>query len=313
MMLDDRSTPTFMEDKQANGQPVSSIDTNPLSGPLNSCSPEVTKTPLTGDSMISEVLEAEQPRASIGVAIHHLNVDGSAGPGDFQQTVGNIFLSAFDSLRQSIRKEKPRRRILNEIDGLLLPGEMVLVLGRPGSGCSTLLKTISGDTHGLSIESEASLNYNGVSVKQMFHLFRGEAIYMAENDVHFPQLTVRETLSFAARARSPPINHPPGITRRMYADQLRDSVAASFGLSHVMETNVGNDLVPGVSGGERKRVSIAEAALSGSPIQCWDNSTRGLDSSNAISFCEVLKTSARSAKSTICVAIYQAPERAYQV
>jgi ABC-type multidrug transport system ATPase subunit len=57
---------------------------------------------------------------------------------------------------------------------------------------------------------------------------------------------------------------------------------AMLGLSHTINTRVGNDFVRGVSGGERKRVSIAEATLSGSPLQCWDNSTRGLDSANAL-------------------------------
>jgi ATP-binding cassette subfamily G (WHITE) protein 2 (PDR) len=51
-----------------------------------------------------------------------------------------------------------------------------------------------------------------------------------------------------------------------------------FGLSHTYNTKVGSDFVRGVSGGERKRVSIAEMALTGSPLGCWDNSTRGLDS-----------------------------------
>lgn len=50
---------------------------------------------------------------------------------------------------------------------------------------------------------------------------------------------------------------------------------AMFGISHTVNTRVGNDFVRGVSGGERKRVSIAEAALSFAPLQCWDNSTRG--------------------------------------
>ncbi len=71
--------------------------------------------------------------------------------------------------------------------------------------------------------------------------------------------------------------------------------------------------VRGVSGGERKRVSIAEAALSAAPLQCWDNSTRGLDSANAVEFCKTLRMSTDLAGSTACVAIYQAPQNAYNV
>lgn len=88
---------------------------------------------------------------------------------------------------------------------------------------------------------------------------------------------------------------------------------AAFGISHTINTRVGNDFVRGVSGGERKRVSIAEASLAGAPLQCWDNSTRGLDSANAIEFCKTLRTSAELMETTCAVAIYQAPQSAYDI
>jgi ATP-binding cassette, subfamily G (WHITE), member 2, PDR len=142
--------------------------------------------------------------------------------------------------------------------------------------------------------------------------FRGEAIYTAEVDVHFPMLTVGQTLDFAASARAP--RHIPGdVDRKTYSRLLRDVIMVVFGISHTVNTRVGNDFVRGVSGGERKRVSIAEAALGGAPLQCWDNSTRGLDSANAIEFCKTLKMSTELAGSTAVVAIYQAPQTAYDV
>src|SRR5271170_4932769 len=139
--------------------------------------------------------------------------------------------------------------------------------------------------------------------------FRGECIYQAEVDVHFPQLTVGQTLGFAAEARAPR-NRFPGVSRKQYAEHMRDVVMAVFGLSHTINTKVGNDFIRGISGGERKRVSIAEAALSGAPLQCWDNSTRGLDSANAIEFCKTLRIETELANATAAVAIYQAPQSA---
>jgi ATP-binding cassette subfamily G (WHITE) protein 2 (PDR) len=88
---------------------------------------------------------------------------------------------------------------------------------------------------------------------------------------------------------------------------------AVFGISHTINTIVGNDFVRGVSGGERKRVTICEAALSGAPLQCWDNSTRGLDSANAIEFCKNLRMGAEFMGTTSVVAIYQAPQSAYDL
>jgi ATP-binding cassette subfamily G (WHITE) protein 2 (PDR) len=88
---------------------------------------------------------------------------------------------------------------------------------------------------------------------------------------------------------------------------------AMFGVSHTVNTKVGNDFIRGVSGGERKRVTIAEAALSFAPLQCWDNSTRGLDSANAVEFCRTLRTQCDVFGASTCVAIYQAPQAAYEV
>ena len=180
------------------------------------------------------------------------------------------------------------------------------------SGCSTFLKTVAGETSGLYIDDKSHINYQGIAPKQMHKDFRGEAIYTAEVDVHFPMLSVGETLEFAAQARAP--RHiPGGISRQEYARYLRDMIMAVFGISHTINTRVGNDFVRGISGGERKRVTIAEAALSAAPLQCWDNSTRGLDSANAIEFCKTLRMSTSLLGSTAVVAIYQAPQTAYDV
>lgn len=149
-----------------------------------------------------------------------------------------------------------------------------------------------------------------MTAKEMHSHHRGEAIYTAEVDVHFPMLTVGDTLTFAARARQPR-QLPQGLNRNDFADHLRDVVMAMFGITHTVNTVVGNEYIRGVSGGERKRVTISEAALSGAPLQCWDNSTRGLDSANAIEFIKTLRLQTELFHSTACVSIYQSPQSAY--
>ncbi|KAF1841024.1 opaque-specific ABC transporter CDR3 [Cucurbitaria berberidis CBS 394.84] len=243
-----------------------------------------------------------------GVAFRGLNVWGKGSPTDFQSTVGNKILKLPSLFGRGAQKVE----ILRDLEGLVLPGEQLCVLGPPGSGCSTLLKTIAGDTHGFKVNSDAYLNYQGIPAKDMKTSFRGEAIYTAEVDAHFSQLSVGDTLYFAARARAPR-NIPGGVSRQLYAEHLRDVVMAMFGISHTINTQVGNDFVRGVSGGERKRVTIAEATLSFAPLQCWDNSTRGLDSANAVEFCKTLRTQCDVFGTSTCVAIYQAPQAAYDV
>lgn len=80
-----------------------------------------------------------------------------------------------------------------------------------------------------------------------------------------------------------------------------------------MDTKVGNDFVRGVSGGERKRVSIAESVVCGAPLQCWDNSTRGLDAANATEFIRSLRLSAEMMDASMFVSLYQASQEAYDL
>ncbi|KAF1808725.1 ABC drug exporter AbcA [Eremomyces bilateralis CBS 781.70] len=253
--------------------------------------------------------ESFHPRTA-GVAFRNLNVHGFGQETDYQRSVGNVIFEAVGMVRSLLRHGKRKIDILRDFDGLVRKGEMLVVLGPPGSGCSTLLKTISGETHGIYIGEDSYLNYQGINAQQMQKNFRGEAIYTAEVDVHFPMLSVGDTLTFAARARAPR-KIPGGVSLSQYSQHLRDVIMAVFGISHTVNTRVGNDFIRGVSGGERKRVTIAEASLSGAPLQCWDNSTRGLDSANAVEFCKTLRMNSDISDTTACVAIYQSPQSAY--
>lgn len=152
----------------------------------------------------------------------------------------------------------------------------------------------------------------GIDPEQLRTSLRGDVLYNADVDSHLAHLTVGETLTFAARCRS--VRHRPGGLSREQADNMmRDVMMAAFGINHTFHTRVGDEFVRGISGGERKRVSIAEAALSGAKFQCWDNSTRGLDSANAINFCKNLRLQADLMGVAAAVSIYQAPQTAYEV
>ncbi|KAL2831229.1 ABC-2 type transporter-domain-containing protein [Aspergillus cavernicola] len=254
----------------------------------------------------------QYPDRTAGVAFRNLNVHGFGSPTDYQKDVLNSILEFGTIARRLAGIRLSKIQILRGFDGLVRSGEMLVVLGRPGSGCSTFLKTIAGEMNGIQVSEDTVLNYQGISAKDMQKAFRGEAIYTAENDVHFPQLSVGDTLTFAAPARAPR-NRLEGVSSQQYAEHMRDVVMAMLGLSHITNTRVGNDFIRGVSGGERKRVSIAEATLSQAPLQCWDNSTRGLDSANALEFCKNLALMSKYTGSSACVAIYQASQSAYDI
>jgi ABC-type multidrug transport system ATPase subunit len=81
--------------------------------------------------------------------------------------------------------------------------------------------------------------------------FKGETVYNAESDTHFPHLTVKQTLEFAAALRMPR-NRIIGNSREDHIQQMTAVAMAVCGLTHVHDVKVGSDYVRGVSGGERK-------------------------------------------------------------
>ncbi|KAL4971206.1 ABC drug exporter AbcA [Aspergillus desertorum] len=261
--------------------------------------------------------ERGQDFRRVGVCFQDLSVFGYTSAMDFQKTVANIWLAlpgmiARRLLPSTRTSGQTRVEILQQFDGIIRPGEMCVVLGPPGSGCSTFLKTISGDRDGIYVNRNSYFNYQGISDKEMHTAHRGDAIYTAEIDVHFPMLTVGETLMFASYARCQR-ELPAGTTRKRYCKHLRDVVMAMYGITHTIHTKVGDEFVRGVSGGERKRVTIAEATLSNAPFQCWDNSTRGLDAANAVEFCKTLRLQSELFGQTCAVSMYQAPQSAYNL
>jgi ATP-binding cassette, subfamily G (WHITE), member 2, PDR len=146
----------------------------------------------------------------------------------------------------------------------------------------------------------------------MHSKLRGECSYQAEADVHFPTLTTKETVTVSTRARAPHTLKSQG-SLRAYIDNAVSSTLRNLGLEHTLDTKVGSDVIPGISGGERKRLSIAEVLACTSPLQCWDNSTRGLDSVNALQFIRTLRQETRIRNSAALVTLYQTSDDIYQV
>lgn len=255
-----------------------------------------------------EQFGVKRPRASI--TIKNLTVTGAATGIKIHKTVGSALVTPFGFASIHRHRHLPRKTILKDFNGHVESGEMLLVLGRPGSGCTTFLKAITGRLEGLKVADGSNISYNGVPQKD-FRL-RGEVLYNQENECHFPHLTVAQTLNFAVAARAPAQN-AFGLPRQELCRHICEVVMAVFGLSHARDTKVGNDYVRGVSGGERKRVSIAEMAVSGGLIAAWDNASRGLDSATAYDFVNALKTSATVTGTTHAVAVYQASQSMYNL
>jgi ABC-type uncharacterized transport system YnjBCD ATPase subunit len=172
-----------------------------------------------------------------------------------QQDALSLFTNLITMIRNSLKKPQ-ERRILHDIDGILAPGEMMLVLGPPSSGCTTLLRMLSGQIEGYRKWS-GSISYSGINLETMRKRFAGMLTFNDAIDHHFPYLTVSQTLEFAASTKTPRMLMD-GVSRKQYIEGIKNILMAIFGLRHTAQTRVGNDFVRGVSGGERRRVSIAE-------------------------------------------------------
>jgi ABC-type glutathione transport system ATPase component len=98
---------------------------------------------------------------SAGVCFQNLNVHGFGESTDYQKDVANVWLSLAGWAKSLISSNKQRIDILRQFDGIVNKGEMLIVLGPPGSGCSTFLKTIAGEMNGIYVDDDAYFNYQG--------------------------------------------------------------------------------------------------------------------------------------------------------
>ena len=110
----------------------------------------------------TEDAQAHPPR-TLGVAFSGLSVHGFGSDTDYQKSVGNVWLEMIGLARETLGlgRKKHKVQILQNVEGLVESGEMLVVLGPPGSGCSTFLKTIAGETHGLHVDKSSTINFQG--------------------------------------------------------------------------------------------------------------------------------------------------------
>ena len=310
----------------ANGESEATEETtgmNPFEGPSLEADPRLDPKSDSFDSKywirnMKRVMDTDPDHykpTSLGVAFKDLRAHAKSSDADYQATMMNVPFKLAGELWDKIANRNDTSRdfdILKPMDGLIKKGTVTVVLGRPGAGCTTFLKTISSHTYGFHVDKNSVISYDGLTPTQIRNNYRGDVTYSAETDVHFPHLTVGQTLNFASSLRTPQ-NRPEGISREVYSQRITEVYMAMYGLSHTFNTKVGNDIVRGVSGGERKRVSIAEVSLCGSYLQCWDNATRGLDSATALEFIRALKTQATVMDVTSLIAIYQCSQDAYDL
>ncbi|KAI9314324.1 ABC-2 type transporter-domain-containing protein [Dichotomocladium elegans] len=204
-----------------------------------------------------------------------------------------------------------KKTILKGISGFCKDGEMLLVLGRPGAGCTTLLKVL-GNIRNSYTHIGGEISYGGIDPITFAKRYRGQVVYNEEEDMHYPTLTLRQTLQFALRTKTPG-NRLPDETRDDFINKIQYMLGNMLGLSKEMDTLVGNAFLRGLSGGERKRLSIAEVMTTNSSINLWDCSTRGLDAASALDYVRSLRIMTNIFNKTTVATLYQASNNIFSL
>ncbi|TMW64830.1 hypothetical protein Poli38472_008997 [Pythium oligandrum] len=227
--------------------------------------------------------------------------------------------------RLSAKKHKVTKHILHDMNGVFMPGSMTLILGQPGSGKSSLMRILGGRfpvTKDVTFKGE--ITYNGAKRDEVLKRLPQFVSYVTQRDVHFPMLSVKETLEFAHECcggelsereekrfnkGTPEENQAALNAARALYKHYPDVVIQQLGLENCQDTVVGDAMVRGVSGGERKRVTTGEMAFGNKYVTLMDEISTGLDSAATYDIVKTQRSIAKKLRKTVVIALLQpAPE-----
>ncbi|WVZ23644.1 hypothetical protein V8G54_002188 [Vigna mungo] len=183
------------------------------------------------------------------------------------------------------------RHVLKKVSFQAKPWEILAIVGPSGAGKSSLLEILAGKHSPQG--GTVLVNHKPVDKAQ----FRKLSGYVTQKDTLFPLLTVEETLMFSAKLRLK-------FSQEELCSRVK-SLIKELGLDHVAGTRIGDDRVRGISGGERRRVSIGVEVIHEPKVLILDEPTSGLDSTSALQIIDMLKVMADTRGRTIILSIHQ--------
>ncbi|KAK2417908.1 pleiotropic drug resistance protein [Trifolium repens] len=219
---------------------------------------------------------------TIEVRFEHMKIKAEVHVGKrASPTLTNYVLDMVEApLNYILRRRRQQVNILNNVSGIIKPGRMTLLLGPPSSGKTTLLLALAGKLDP-KLKFSGKVTYNGHEMNEFVP--QRTAAYVSQNDLHIGELTVRETLEFSARFQGVGLRYDmlEEVSRREKErniipdpdiDVFMKAIATGgqksnfvidyylkiLGLETCADTVVGNAMLRGVSGGQRKRVTTGE-------------------------------------------------------
>ncbi|OAY36807.1 pleiotropic drug resistance protein 1 [Manihot esculenta] len=272
---------------------------------------------------------------TIEVRFEHLTVEAEAYEGSRAlPTFFNYYINMLEGLLNNfhiLSSRKKRLHILKDVSGIIKPSRMTLLLGPPSSGKTTILLALAGKLDP-TLKVSGRVTYNGHHLHEFIP--QRTAAYISQHDLHIGEMTVRETLAFSARCQGVGSRYDllAELSRREIAENIKpdsdidvfmkaaategqevnvmtDYILKVLGLEVCADTMVGDEMLRGISGGQRKRVTTGEMLVGPSLALFMDEISTGLDSSTTYQIVESLRQYVQILKGTALISLLQpAPE-----
>ncbi|KAL9684788.1 hypothetical protein QQ045_022229 [Rhodiola kirilowii] len=271
----------------------------------------------------------------IEVRFEHLSVEGDVYVGSRAlPTLLNATLNAIESILALLRLAPSKKRKINilwDVNGIVKPSRMTLLLGPPGSGKTTLLLALAGKLN-KDLRVCGKVTYCGHEMHEFVP--QRTCAYIGQHDLHYGEMTVRETLDFSGRClgvgtrydmlvelsrreKEAGIKPDPEIDAFMKATALSgqetnlvtDYVLKILGLDICADIMIGDEMRRGISGGQKKRVTTGEMLVGPAKALFMDEISTGLDSSTTFQITKFMRQMVHIMDVTMVISLLQpAPE-----
>ncbi|EEH10912.1 ABC transporter [Histoplasma capsulatum G186AR] len=195
------------------------------------------------------------------------------------------------------RETKKPKAILENSNGHANPGEVVVLMGPSGSGKTTLLNVLAHRDSAPGAEIEGEILVNGRKID--LETFRNISSYVEQEDILVGALTVEETLYFCAQ-----LSLPSSVPKKERLERI-STLLNAFGIQNQAKTLIGTPIRKGISGGQKRRVSVASQLITCPKIIFLDEPTSGLDSTASFEVMSFVQKLAKKNKIIVIASIHQ--------
>lgn len=253
-------------------------------------------------------------------------------------TIPNFIINMAEAFLRNIRLyggKRSKLTILDNVSGIIRPSRLTLLLGPPSSGKTTLLLSLAGRL-GNTLQTSGKITYNGYNLKEI--VAPRTSAYVSQQDWHVAEMTVRQNLEFAGRCQGVGFKYDmlvelarreklAGIVADEDLDIFMKSLALGgqetslvveyimkiLGLDTCADTLVGDEMIKGISGGQKKRLTTGELLVGPARVLFMDEISNGLDSSTTHQIIMYMRHSTHALEGTTVISLLQPSPETYEL